>query len=195
MDRTRTFVALPLSATLKQFAAGWKERLSRTDAQVKWVASENLHLTLKFLGEVPAVELIEVCRTVTSAVTEFAPVEIECDHVGAFPSSHRPRTLWLGIGAGDQAVIALQEELERGLSPLGFRREHRQYHPHITLGRLRSSQREVQQLSQLLQPSDFGPTATCLVQQVVVVASQIGRDGPLYQRLATIPLDGTGDGK
>ena len=195
MNRTRTFIALPLSAAVKEFAAQWRHRLSKTDAQVKWVDSENMHLTLKFLGEVPTVELAEICQTVTSAVAEFEPMEIECDHVGAFPSTSRPRTLWLGIGAGDVAVVELQQHLERALNQLGFRQEHRQYHPHITFGRLRSSDRQAQALSQLLEVSDFGPTVNCLVQQVVVVASQLSRDGSAYQRLATIPLTGRSQAK
>ena len=191
MDRTRTFVALPVSAAVKQLAAHWMQRLGQVADSVKWVPAENLHLTLKFLGEVPTVELAEICQRVTSAVAALEPLEIECDHVGAFPSSSRPRTLWLGIGAGGQQVSQLQESVERGLSQLGFRREQRQYHPHITLGRLRSSPASSPELSSLLEPADFGTPVTCLVEQVVVVASQISREGPHYQRLATIPLGKT----
>ena len=188
MDRTRTFVALPVSAAVKQLAAHWMQRLGQVADSVKWVATENLHLTLKFLGEVPSVELAEICQRVTSAVAALQPLEIECDHVGAFPNSSRPRTLWLGIGAGSQQVSQLQESVERGLNQLGFRREQRQYHPHVTLGRLRSSPASSPELTSLLAPADFGTPVTCLVEQVVVVASQKSREGPHYQRLATIPL-------
>jgi 2'-5' RNA ligase len=188
MDRTRTFVALPVSAAVKQLAAHWMQRLGQVADSVKWVATENLHLTLKFLGEVPSVELAEICQRVTSAVAALQPLEIECDHVGAFPNSSHPRTLWLGIGAGSQQVSQLQESVERGLNQLGFRREQRQYHPHVTLGRLRSSPASSPELTSLLEPADFGTPVTCLVEQVVVVASQKSREGPHYQRLATIPL-------
>lgn len=188
MNRTRTFVALPVSAAVKQLAAHWMQRLGQVADSVKWVAAENLHLTLKFLGEVPTVELAEICQRVTSAVAALQPLEIECDHVGAFPNSSRPRTLWLGIGAGSQQVSQLQESVERGLNQLGFRQEQRQYHPHITLGRLRSSPASSPELTSLLEPADFGTPVTCLVEQVVVVASQKSREGPHYQRLATIPL-------
>ena len=92
-------------------------------------------------------------------------------------------------------MMELQQNLERALNQLGFRQEHRQYHPHITFGRLKSSDRQAQALSQLLESSDFGPTVNCLVQQVVVVASQLSRDGPAYQRLATVPLAGSPEAK
>ncbi len=191
MDRTRTFVALPVSTAVKQLAAHWMQRLDQDAQSVKWVTVANLHLTLKFLGEVPKVELAEICQRVTSAVADTEPMEIECDHVGAFPSSSRPRTLWLGIGAGAQQVIQLQESVEQGRQQLGFRREGRQFHPHITLGRLRSSAASSPALSGLLEPADFGTPVSSLVEEVIVVASQISRDGPDYQRIATIPLKKT----
>ena len=192
MDRTRTFVALPVSTAVKQLAAHWMQRLDQDAQSVKWFAVANLHLTLKFLGEVPTVELAEICQRVTSAVAASPPLEIECDHVGAFPSSSRPRTLWLGIGAGAQQVSQLQGSVERGLQQLGFRRERRQYHPHITLGRVTSSVASSPALSDLLERADFGTPVTSLVEEVVVVASQISREGSDYQRIATIPLGKTG---
>lgn len=188
MDRTRTFVALPVSTAVKQLAAHWMQRLGEGAQSVKWVPVDNLHLTLKFLGEVPTVELAEICQRVTSAVAAWQPLEIECDHLGAFPSPSRPRTLWLGIGAGAEQVSQLQESVEQGLQQLGFRRERRQYHPHITLGRLRSSAAASPALSGLLEPADFGSSVTCLVEDVLVVASQMTREGPDYQRIATISL-------
>ena len=73
MNRTRTFVALPVSAAVKELAAEWMHRLSKTGVDVKWVAAGNLHLTLKFLGEVPTIELAEICQRVTSAVANCEP--------------------------------------------------------------------------------------------------------------------------
>jgi len=191
MDRTRTFVALPVSTAVKQLAAHWMQRLSESAQNVKWVTVDHLHLTLKFLGEVPTVELAEICQRVTSAVSAWQPLEIECDHVGAFPSSSRPRTLWLGIGAGSQQVSQLQESVEQSLHQMGFRRERRQYHPHITLGRLRSSVAASPGLPDLLAAGEFGSPVGCLVEEVLVVASQMSREGPEYQRIATIPLSKT----
>ena len=191
MNRTRTFVALPLSRAVKQLAAHWMQRLNESAQNVKWVAVDNLHLTLKFLGEVPTVELAEICQRVTSAVSAWPPLEIECDHLGAFPSSSRPRTLWLGVGAGAEQVSQLQEAVEQSLQPLGFRRERRQYHPHITLGRLRSSVASSPDLPGLLDAAEFGSPVGCLVEEVLVVASQMTREGPDYQRIATISLEKT----
>ena len=188
MNRTRTFVALPVSAAVKELAAEWMHRLSKTDVDVKWVAAENLHLTLKFLGEVPTIELAEICQRVTSAVANCDPLEMVFDHVGAFPSAERPRTLWMGVGADDEAVLQVHEQVEQALMEMGFRGEHRQFHPHVTLGRLRSSLATSGALAEVLQTANFGPAVTCLASQVVVVANQLGRDEPQYQRLATIPL-------
>ncbi|MEC9003904.1 MAG: RNA 2',3'-cyclic phosphodiesterase [Planctomycetota bacterium] len=192
MNRTRTFVALPVSAAVKELAAEWMHRLGKTGVDVKWVAAENLHLTLKFLGEVPTIELAEICQRVTSAVANCEPLEMVFDHVGAFPSAERPRTLWMGVGAGQEAVFQVHEQVEQALMQMGFRGEHRQFHPHVTLGRLRSSLATAGALAEVLQAANFGPAVTCLASQVVVVASQLGRDEPQYQRLATIPLKKSG---
>jgi len=115
-------------------------------------------------------------------------LEMVFDHVGAFPSAERPRTLWMGVGAGQEAVLQVHEQVEEALMQMGFRGEHRQFHPHVTLGRLRSSLATSGALAEVLQTANFGPAVTCLTSQVVVVASQLGRDEPEYQRLATIPL-------
>ena len=93
---------------------------------------------------------------------------------------------------GAEQVSQLQESVEQGLQQLGFRRERRQYHPHITLGRLRSSVASSPALPGLLDAAEFGNPVGCLVDEVLVVASQISRDGPDYQRIATIPLGKTG---
>lgn len=188
MDRTRTFVALPVPVVVQDLAAEWITRLEETGASVKWVMPANLHLTLKFLGEVRTVELAEVCQRVTSAVATHDALEISCDHLGAFPSIERPRTLWLGIGDGQEAVAQLQQSIERSLETLGFRTEHRQFHPHVTLGRLRTSPSQASSLTEALHAATVVPAVTCTVSQVVVVASQLGRDEPQYQRVATIPL-------
>src|SRR5262249_41477716 len=144
---------------------------------VKWVEPENLHWTLQFLGEVELVEIPSVCSAVSSAVSEVDSFDLEARGAGAFPAPDRPRTLWIGAGAGAQAMIALHAAIQRKLNRLGYHAEQRRFVPHITLGRAgrksppRSLVRELAGLAEY----DAG---SMLVDEVTVFASKLTPEGP-----------------
>ncbi|MHC4179990.1 MAG: RNA 2',3'-cyclic phosphodiesterase, partial [Planctomycetota bacterium] len=98
----RTFIAVEINSAIRQRAEQLAEQLSAAGADVKWVAPDNLHLTLKFLGEVASQEIPPVCEAVRQGAAEVKPFELEVRGAGAFPNTRRPRTLWLGVGRGEQ---------------------------------------------------------------------------------------------
>ena len=99
MKKIRTFVAVELSPETRSAAARLIERLRPAGAKVSWVKADNMHLTLKFLGDVPNVEIPAVCQAVAASSMNIAPFEIECGGAGAFPDARKPRTIWLGVRA------------------------------------------------------------------------------------------------
>src|SRR6476619_1162229 len=99
---TRTFIAVSATPTIRQSAGRLADLLRPAAGDVKWVAAENLHWTLQFLGEVDNLEIPAVCSAVMTAVSEVDSFDLEARGAGAFPSPDRPRTLWLGAGAGAQ---------------------------------------------------------------------------------------------
>lgn len=102
---------------------------------IRWVEPHNLHWTVQFLGDLSDREMAEVCLRAVRAAARHASFELEARGVGAFPSIHRPRTLWLGAGEGAQALRALHADIDDALRDLGFRGEARDFVPHLTLGR------------------------------------------------------------
>src|SRR6478672_4108503 len=131
MSRLRTFIAVGIDKTIRDHAVALQEALGRSGADVKWVEPENLHVTLLFLGEVEDRTLPAVCRVVADVAARLPPFEISVEGAGCFPSARRPKTLWVGIGAGTQELVALHDALEPPLLDLGcYRREERQYTPH-----------------------------------------------------------------
>jgi 2'-5' RNA ligase len=186
----RTFVAVEINSAVRQRTEELIEQLRSAGADVKWVAVHNLHLTLKFLGDVVSREIPRVCEAVGRGASEVEPFELEVRGAGAFPNARRPRTLWLGVGGGSQEMVALHEKVEGPLKKLGFRPEHRRHQPHLTIGRIRRGGPGVTELGQLLEQHADYVAGRVKVSQVVVLSSQLDRGGPTYEALSRAKLGG-----
>ena len=189
-DSLRTFVAVELPGEIKQLAAGLIERLRPTAANVKWVTPDQMHWTLKFLGEVDLVDVSRICTRVAEAVAPLVPFDVEVWGAGAFPDLSNPRTIWLGARNGTDEFVALHTAVERSLDSLGFRAEQRRFRPHVTLGRVRNSPSGIDELADLLRQNaefDAGPAP---VFEVTVFSSELGPQGPRYEPLGHAELQG-----
>lgn len=177
--RIRTFIALELSKNIRQKLVSLQEKLAAAIPAVKWVEPENLHVTLLFLGEVPDLQVPEVCQRVEQAVAEVSPFAVTVEGVGCFPAVRRPRVLWAGITTGAEQLQRVHDLLEKPLHYLGFRREERRYVPHITLGRLKA-ERDVPRLADVLRELNHCRAGEMVASEVCVMASQLERTGPVY---------------
>jgi 2'-5' RNA ligase len=186
----RTFIAVPTTAEVRARVAALIERLNRAGASVKWVRPEQVHFTLKFLGEVDDELTPEVCNRVTEVARGVAPFHLHVQGVGAFPRRSRPRTIWLGAAEGEQQMVVLHGAIDKALLPMGFRREQRHFVPHLTVGRLRSGSPQVDALAALLERNVDYHGGTMPVQELVVMASFLDRSGPTYQPLGRMTLRG-----
>lgn len=186
----RTFVAIDLAERVGRRAGQLIERLRPSGAKVKWVDPEHLHLTIKFLGDVPTLETPAVCRAVIDCVAGRSAFEIALAGVGAFPSRQRPRVVWLGVVGGRAQLGALHEALDESLRPLGYRGDSRPFAPHLTLGRVREGGPSASRLRELLdQERDFA-AGTSPVGELLVMASHLDSAGPRYEVMSRAPLLG-----
>ena len=190
MATIRTFVAVELSSGVRSRAASLIERLRVAGAKVTWTAPHNMHLTLKFLGDVPDVDSPGVCQAVDEAVSGVASFEIMCRGAGAFPDTRRPRTLWLGVDSGLDELVALHAKIDAALAPLGFARERRRFQPHLTIGRVRESGPKVEELCRLVEKHADFEADLSVVDEVTVMASFLERTGPKYEALGRTELRG-----
>ena len=187
-NTVRTFVAVETSDAVRQRAAELIKIYAATGAKVSWVQPHNLHLTLKFLDEVPLNSLPEVIAAVQSAAAGCEPFELEICRAGAFPSPGRPRTLWLSTGQGSEALGKLHAALESELKTIGFPKEHRRFAAHLTIGRVRGPGPEMGELGPLIQQHSGFTAGQFPVDELVVFSSQLTPQGPIYEALSRATL-------
>ncbi len=136
MSKTRTFIAVAACDEVYANALATIKSLRALTDNVRWVAPDNLHWTLQFLGEVDDIDLYAICRAVNRVASEMSTFQLGSLGVHAFPSIEKPRTIWLGAREGSDALCQLQDGIEERMAKLGFRPERRQFTPHLTLGRV-----------------------------------------------------------
>ena len=183
MKNVRAFTAVEVWPEIRERARALIHRFKDTTAKVTWVKPDQMHLTMNFLGDVPLNDIPAVCKAVADAVEPFKPFDVEMATVGVFPNYENPRTIWLGVGDGHEELVSLHTALQARLGDLGFRIDARRFHPHLTLGRVRSLPDGPGQLAGLIkQHADFeaGPM---MISEVTVFSSDLGRDGPTYEAL------------
>ncbi len=195
MEKIRTFVAIELPqdaiASLDQLQADLKRRLDTR--AVRWVKPHGIHLTLKFLGNVPADQMDEVADALWAACEGVPPFDVELARMGCFPNVRRPRVIWVGV-AGDLATLRrLRDAVEEHIAPLGYPTERRPFQPHLTLGRLkRASPREARQIGAEIAATELGVLARVHVDEVSLMRSDLSPAGAKYTRLAAVRLEAAG---
>ena len=182
--RVRTFIAVDVGKPLRDRLIGLQESLARTAPGVKWVEPPNLHLTLLFLGEVDERELLPLCRAVSVTCGRCDRFPLGVETVGCFPNPRRPRVVWAGVGEGATELVALHDALEPPLLELGcYRREERQYTPHVTLGRVQSDG-PADALAAALAKKAKWVGGSVEVQELLVMSSHLTPQGPEYAVLS-----------
>jgi RNA 2',3'-cyclic 3'-phosphodiesterase len=186
----RLFTALEVSDEARDRVLDLVERLRPAAANFKWEKRENLHITLKFLGDVASEQVDAVCRSVTEAAAGREPFEFELFGAGAFPDLKRPSILWLGVREGGDQIEKLFRAIQRGTTALGFPREDRKFSPHLTFGRLKRTARPPRELGELVKQYDDFSAGKSLAREVVLFESQLAPGGSIYRVLARVPLAG-----
>lgn len=181
MEGIRSFIAIELTPEIQQELARAQTRLKTAGADVKWVNPENIHLTLKFLGETSADILEEVKQVLNTLAPRYSPFELSINHLGAFPNKEHPRVLWVGIAEKNSPLLRTVQELEERLLNLGFFKETRPFAAHLTLGRVRSPQHH-KQLQQLLQTTTVTPKVMRAT-GITLFQSTLTPQGAVYQPL------------
>jgi 2'-5' RNA ligase len=157
---------------------------------VRWVRPENIHLTLKFLGEISSEEAQLVVESAGPIAAGSRPFDLKAFGLGVFPNPKRPSVIWVGVGGADEGMVALQGELESSLAEVGFDREARDFHPHLTLGRTRRglSRSALKALADGLSRATIGDLGQWRVEALALMRSELRPEGPRYSLVADLPL-------
>jgi RNA 2',3'-cyclic 3'-phosphodiesterase len=190
MARIRVFIAVDIGEGVRKKAAALQEKLARSAAGVKWVEPAGMHLTLLFLGEVEELEVVSICRVVGEQARALPAIGVHFGGLDAFPTPRRPKILWVGVHQGAQELIRLHDALEEPLLELGcYRREERAYSPHLTLGRLAQEDR-AGSWGSILAGHEGWDGGSADVEEVLIMQSELRRDGPVYSVMGRAPLLG-----
>jgi 2'-5' RNA ligase len=192
--RVRTFLAIELPAREKSRLAELERDFAEHRSVLKWVAPDLLHITLRFLGGVPAPNLPSIFDAATRSALALEPFVLRLSGLGAFPHVQTPKVVWVGLerDAGFTALESLFQRLDAELAAYGFPREERAFSPHITLGRVRESASgaDRRRIGEML--AKVGERrqvrGSFWVTNLVIMRSDLSRTGSVYTPMAVAPL-------
>ena len=186
MKAVRAFVAIDLPAEVQdqidEVTDCLKSRL--VDVPIRWVPASNIHLTIKFLGEVSIANLEVLNGILQAEADRYTGFEISIGELGAYPSIHRPRVIWVGIEAPED-LFNLQSGIENETTRLGYPRERRPFSPHLTTGRVsrNASASQVRQIGEVLEPCKVGFLGAACITEIHLYRSDLRPTGAVYSRL------------
>jgi 2'-5' RNA ligase len=191
MEQIRSFIAIELPGELKQALARIQDKLkaaSRTP--VKWVDPGNVHLTLKFLGDIDTGITGSITLALEEAAQGMHPFGIEVSGLGVFPDTKRVQVIWIGLSGELEKLGSLQKRIEERLVPLGFPKEKRPFTPHLTIARVRDYARtdDRLKLGQLIASTNFMEHYKININAIQLMRSQLTREGPIYTKISTTTL-------
>jgi 2'-5' RNA ligase len=189
-DHVRLFVACEVPADTRQAITTVIEELrSRSGTAVRWIRPEGIHVTLKFLGEVPVKQLPAIKLAVQEAVLVSSPFELEFSNIGTFGGREGLRIMWVGIAGDVLRLEKLVRDVNAALGVVGFEAERRPFRPHLTLGRVRDEipTRQRAEIEVAVGKMDV-PPATWRTNQVSIMRSRLTTTGAQYEVIATFPL-------
>ena len=190
-EQIRSFVAIELSEEAKKGLTRLRKELERDEHRfVKWVAPGGIHLTLKFLGNIPSNRVTEITEGIEKAAQGISPFLLEISGLGAFPSLKQARVFWVGIGGELDKLSTLQQNIDSALAALGFAKEERPFVPHLTLARIREGASPPERMSfgELVGSTVFEDKYPVKVEGVRLMRSQLTPAGALYTCLSVVGL-------
>jgi len=187
----RSFIAIELSEEVREGLARLRRGLERDEHRfVKWVDPGAVHLTLKFLGNIPFRQVTDITRAIQEAVHGISPFHLEISGIGAFPNLKQVRVFWVGVFGEVDKLSLLQQNVDSMLGALGFAKEERSFVPHLTLARIRQGAlpSERRSFGDLVGSTIFEDKYRIKVNAISLMKSQLTPAGAIYSRLSVVGL-------
>ncbi len=182
----RTFFSIPVPEQVRSVKNMLYSSMKDNNGEVKWVRDYQLHITLSFLGHTPT-DAIKMIKTVTKDIfCNHKPIELTIEKTGCFPTSSRPRVLWLGVAGETDRLELVANDIASSLTPLGYHFDNNSFIPHITIARIRYPQKHTPDINQFLKSSYDG--IVFHADRVQFLCSELLTDGAVYTILKSFPL-------
>jgi 2'-5' RNA ligase len=187
----RSFIAIEIPAAIQKAIAENTASIKNALPKplIRWVAPQNVHLTLKFLGDVSSANLNRLAETLKGEAASHEPFSISVGGLGAFPNPRRARVLWIGLDA-PPALATLQRGVDAAALQLGYPREERPFSPHLTIGRVAqtASASDLQHIRAALESTKVGDLGTIRAQAIHIFKSSLQPGGSVYTLLYSLPM-------
>ena len=182
----RTFIAIEIPEEIKTALAALQSALRKANAAVSWTNPENIHLTLKFLGEIEERRLAGIARASMDAAAGVPPLTLRLDRTGVYPNARQPRVIWAGLAGEIELLQRMQRGLEEQLAAIGVKGDEKLFRPHLTVGRVKSNRnaREMVVQADLYEL----PAFSFEVREILVMKSELLPAGAKYTALAKAAL-------
>lgn len=188
----RSFIAIELPASTRKALEALAAELKKSDAAVGWVRAESIHLTLKFLGDIPEEQVAPIGAALGEIARGVFAFKLQSSGCGAFPSAKEPRVIWAGLRGDIEELGRVQKMVEEAMVPFGFAPEGRPFRGHLTIGRVRGRQ-GIQALRQILLARQGFMSEPFDVAELVLYKSDLRPDGARYTPLFRAPFAGRPD--
>lgn len=178
----RAFIAIELPEEIHEGLKKLQNELKDRMRDVRWTKYENVHLTLKFLGDTETKKIDAIGKALQDIADSFSPFVISLAGIGAFPNSRKPSVIWTGINKGINETISLANQIEKAMEKFGFEREKRSFKPHLTIGRVREI-KYPSELKATLDNSNIGEIGKFTADRISLKKSQLDPAGSIYTTL------------
>ena len=178
----RTFIAIELSDQICEALAQIQAHLKYSGADVKWIETANIHLTLKFLGDITEENCGKIKSILDEIVRSIKPFEMSIKDIGAFPNINYPRVIWIGLDKGTVESKALAEKISEEVLKIGFQKEPRPFAPHLTIGRVRSPKNK-EALKEKIGSCQLPMVKPQLISSIILFQSTLTPKGPIYTKI------------
>lgn len=187
MKKIRTFIAIAISDVVRAKIAELQLHLKNAGGRVSWPRPENIHLTLKFLGDTDENQVEEIANQLNQMAKSISPFTITIKGVGAFPNLKFPRVIWVGAESEGDQIHQLVRNIEDRMADLGFKKESRPFSAHLTLGRVKEI-KGIEPLIEKMQQVDNFEAGSLAVNEIRFIKSDLHSSGAIYTTLKKIEI-------
>jgi 2'-5' RNA ligase len=186
-DTIRTFIAVEIPENITSAIRELQQGLKGYGVDIRWIRPENIHLTLKFLGDVPAADIDTICGAISKTVDGVPAIPLQAKGIGVFPGIKRPRVLWVGLTGQIESLMKLQKTLDSNLKDIGFPPEKRSFKGHLTIGRIKTIIPGKKFGDALMAFKNFESEAF-VAHKIILFKSELKPQGAVYTHLASTAL-------
>lgn len=187
METLRTFIAFPLPAAVRDHIRTLQDRVRAEGFRMRWVKPDNIHLTLKFLGNVAPADIDGIAGAMAEAVRSAPVIRLGAKGLGVFPGIKRPRVLWVGLQGETRSLIEIQKRLDDRLGRVGIAPETRPFKAHLTIARAKGILNS-KALAEVMAALGDTESAPFTAEEMVLYQSELKPDGAVYTRLKSVSL-------